>query len=231
MSFHVFTSAILTVLTALLLMPAHLYAQAALDPYYARLSEMNRSKPYQNPQWDRFDRVQKNTIVDSKNKVIGSLKGLTLGQNGIVESLHVDLNRIKLGQTTLNYKAMQVRSGSASYILGFDGSTIKDNFASMLANVEPASGDATTSIPAAALRGASLEASDGRKLGRVEEIMFSKRNDRAEALVVSINHKGVRASSLALPFTSATFEPIGNTYKAILDSNQADNVLSYASKN
>lgn len=230
MSIQAFSAVILVFLAALSLAAPSSYGQA-LDPYYARLSELNRSKPYQNPQWDRFDKVQKNVIVDRKNKVIGALKGITLGQNGIVESLDVDLNRIKLGQTTLNYDAMRIRSGSASYILGFDDAAIKDNYASMLASVEPASGNTLSSMSAVALKGANLETSDGRRIGRVEELMFSKRNDRVEALVVSINHKGVRAPTLAIPFASLDFQPSGNTYRVAMPSAQADVLLSFASKN
>lgn len=205
------------------------YAQA-LDPYYARLSEMNRIKPYQNPQWDRFDRVQKNAIVDNKNKVIGSLKGVTLGQNGTVEALNVDLNRLQLGQTTLNYNAMRVRAGSASYILGFSDSAIKDNYASMLANTEPASGSGFSGISASSLKGAVIEVSDGRRIGKINEVMFSKRNDRAEAVVADISYRGVRAGNIAIPFTSLDFESVGSTHRITMDAALADVLLNYASR-
>lgn len=223
-----------TVRTALFLMASlicmsNVAAAQTLDPYYARLNELNQIKPYQNPRWDRLERVQKNAIVDNKNKVIGSLTGITLAQNGTVQALNVDLDRLQLGRTTLNYNAMRIKSGSASYILGFDDGAIKDNYAALLANVEPASGDDGL-LNAKALKGASIEVSDGRRIGRVEEIMFTARNDRAEAIVSNINYKGVRANSLAIPFATLNFYPVGNSYKVILTPHQADALLQFASK-
>lgn len=212
---------------AMLAFPSLASAQS-LDPYYTRLSEYNRLQPRQNPSWNNLAQVQKNSIVDSKNKVIGNVNDILLGQNGAVETLNVDLNRLQLGQTMLNYRDMRIRSGSGSYILGFDSAQIRDNYASIMANIDTAAGEDANTMSARTLKGAAVEAHDGRVIGKVDDIFFSSRADRADALLVNVNFRSIRSKLVAIPFSSVDFTPVGNTLKVKLADNQADTILKFA---
>lgn len=201
-----------------------------LDPYYDTLAQYNRIAPEQNPQWESADSTMKSNIQDRKNKVVGSLENIIVSDNGAIQSLEVDLNRIQLGEASLNYRELQIESSERSYALAMDDNRIKEVFPEILANIDTAAGNSSSSISVKNLIGTNIRADDGRRIGKVADVMFSKNGDRAVALLAEINYKTIRREKVALPFSSVQYRAKGNRLEILLADQQADTVLEFADR-
>jgi len=201
-----------------------------LDPYYETLAQYNRIAPKQNPQWESASSTIKSSIQDSKNKVVGDLNNIIVSDNGSIQALEVNLNRIQLGSASLNYRELQIKSSARSYALNMDDSRIKDVYPEILASIDTAAGDSASSISIKNLIGSYIRADDGRRIGKVSEIMFTDRGDAAAALVVDVNYKTIRGETIALPFSSVEYLPKGNGFEVLLADQQADTVLEFADR-
>lgn len=210
-----------------LALPAQSQAQG-LDPYYETLSEYNRIKPFQNPNWERSQSTLKSKVLDRKKKVVGDLQNIVLTPQGAISSLNVDLNRLRLGEVSLNYSNLNISAAERSYSLGFDEERITEVYPELLANIETASGDDSDRISVNSLVNSDVVADDGRRIGKVEEILFSERGDRAEALMIRVNYKTVRGESVAIPFSSVDYKATGSAYEVQLADSQANTILEFA---
>jgi sporulation protein YlmC with PRC-barrel domain len=202
----------------------------SLDPYYETLAQYNSIAPKQNPQWEGAESTMKSNIQDNKNKVIGDLKNIIVSENGSIQSLEVDLNRIQLGATSLNYRELQIKSSARSYALAMDDKRIKEVFPEILAGIDTAAGDSTSSISVKNLVGADIRADDGRRIGKVDDVMFSRNGDRVTALLVNVKYKTIRGETIALPFSSVEYLPKGTGFEVLLADQQADTVLEFADR-
>lgn len=201
---------------------------AGLDPYFDTLNTLNRIKPAQNPQWEGSNKTLKSSILNRKNKVIGNLNDIVLTPAGAIASLSVDLDRLHLGKTALNYRDLQITAASRAYIMDYDDKQIEDFYPELLANIETASGDTSDSISVDLLLRSDVVADDGRRIGKVEDVLFTKRGDRAEALLVRVNYKTVGGESVAIPFGSANYVSKGTRFEVKLEDEQADTILEFA---
>ena len=201
-----------------------------LDPYYDTLAQYNSIAPKQNPQWEGADSTLKSKIQDNKNKVIGDLNNIIVNENGSIQSLEVNLNRIQLGAANLNYRELQIQSSARSYALNMDDARIKEVFPEILASIDTAAGDSSSSISVENLIGANIRADDGRRIGKVSDVMFSDRGDGVTALVVDVTYKTIRGETIALPFSSVEYLPKGNGFEVLLADQQADTLLEFADR-
>ena len=220
---------ILTLAAAIfvLALPSQSQAQG-LDPYYETLSEYNRIKPFQNPNWERSKNTLKSKVLDRKKKVVGDLNNIVLTPQGAISSLDVDLNRLRLGEVSLNYSNLNISAAERSYTLGFEDDRIAEIYPELLANIETASGEGSDRIAVKSLVNSDVVADDGRRIGKVEEVLFSDRGDRAEALMIRVNYKTVRGESVALPFSSVDYKAEGSKYEVQLADTQADTIIEFA---
>lgn len=200
------------------------------DPYFDTLSTYNRTKPVHNTRWTGVDKTLKSSIQNNKKKVVGNLEDIILTPRGSVAALDVDLNRLGLGKTTLNFRDLQISSNARSYVLRYDDAEIEALRAQILANVETAAGESDENISVKSLVGADVLADDGRRIGKVDDVMFTTRGDRADALIVKINYRGVRGDSIAVPFSSVNFEPKGSRFDVRMADEQAETLLDFAKK-
>lgn len=201
---------------------------AGLDPYYDTLAEYNRIKPKQNPQWETANRTLKSKVHDNKNKVIGDLQDIVVSENGSIDSLNVDLNRLQLGEINLNYNELNVTASPRSYALGYDDDRIADIYPEILASIGTAAGEGAAGISIESLIRSDVKADDGRRIGKVEDVMFSANGDRVTALLVRVNYKTIRGESVAIPFSSVEYRPKGSRYEVLLADPQADTILEFA---
>lgn len=220
---------ILTLVAAIFVLtcPAQSHAQG-LDPYYETLSQYNRIKPFQNPNWERSQNTLKSKVLDRKKKVIGDLQNIVLTPQGAISALDVDLNRLRLGEVSLNYSNLNISAAERSYTLGFEEERVEEVYPELLANIETASGDNSDRISVKSLKNADVVADDGRRIGKVEEVLFSERGDRAEALMIRVNYKTVRGESVALPFSSVDYRAEGSKYEVLLADSQANTIIEFA---
>lgn len=202
----------------------------ALDPYYDTLAQYNRIAPEQNPEWEGAKSTMKSNIQDSKNRVVGSVQNIIVSENGSIEALEADLNRIQLGEVSLNYRALDIQSSQRSYELAMDDNRIQEIYPEILANIDTAAGNSASSISIKNLIGADIRADDGRRIGKVNDVMFTNNGDRAAALLINVNYKTVRGETIALPFSSVAYRPKGNGFRVYLADQQADTILEFAER-
>ena len=210
--------------------PLSVHAQSAVR-INQHISDLNQIKPLQNPAWQRSADVLKSRILDRKNKVVGDLEDIIVGQQGVVDSLKVDLNRLQLGtEVYLNYNNMNIRSAERAYITNFDDDRIEEIYPELLANIESASGGDNGLISIKNLNNADVEAEDGRRLGKVEEIMFDiNSGNRAEALIIRVRASGIRGTSVAVPFYMPRYDVESATrYNVVVSNAEADAILDVA---
>ena len=192
------------------------------------LSDLNRIKPLQNHKYDPAADILERRILDRKHKVIGEVHDVILTRDGSIASLRVEFDRLHLGgEVFLNYPAMRLKPVSNGYALGFDGDQIENMYPELLANVETASGAGDENFSVQALSGAPVLSRDGRRLGKVETVLFGSRGQRAEALYIAVERGVPRTFSVAVPFRAVTYMFEGHRMKVMLDDVQAAALLGF----
>lgn len=199
-----------------------------LDPFLQTLNDFNDIKPKQNPNWERARETMKSRILDNKNKVVGELNDIILTPQGAINSLNVEMNRLQMGDVSLNYANLDIDASPRSYQLGYDDGQIEDFLPELLANIETAAGNTADSISVDALIGSNVSDTNGRRIAKVEDVLFSESGDRAEALLIRVNFRSVRGESVALPFSSAEYIPSGSRFDVKLSKRQADTIIEFA---
>lgn len=222
----------ITLMTCLILVSTSMTwaAQAQDIGIEQAILDMNRIKPMQNPNWERSASVMKSRIQDRKNKVMGDLEDITIDTSGNIKSLRVDLDRLQLGtDIVLNYDDMNIRSGGRAYILGFEEEQLQEFYPQILASIETASGENSDRISVRNIINSDVMAADGRRIGKVEDVMFDELGSVVEALVIRVRYRMVGGESVAIPFSMAEYKPDrGNRYNVTLSNADADSVLSIA---
>ena len=200
--------------------------------YLEAVTQLNRINPLQNPEYESADKILKRRILDRKNKVIGQVKDVIINDNGSLASLEVDFDRLRLeGEVFVNYRDMGVRPATNSYMISFADEQIEDMYPTLLAEMETASGEDEDAFSLRRLLGASVKAYDGRKLGVVEDVLFSANGGRAEALYISLKGYNLRGETLAIPLSMAEIEDRGFGKGIVLGDEQADAIIDYAEEN
>jgi sporulation protein YlmC with PRC-barrel domain len=226
---HVKTKTFLmTALLALLFaMPAH---GVNYSPAFQRLTEFNRAKPLQNPHYEHLGDVLDRRVLDNKNKVVGEVRDILVTQNGSIDSIRVDFDRLRLGSPVfLNYNSMRIQPSADAYSVGFRDSEIAEIYPSLLADMATAAGSDEDVFDVRALKGAQVHDNTGRILGKVDEILFNEKGSRVEALYVSMSYGKLNGESLAIPFNMGRLENTVNGKRVVLDKEQADAMIDFAS--
>lgn len=105
---------------------------------------------------------------------------------------------------------------------------IEEYFPSLLADIETAAGSTADSISIKSLIGSNVYDDEGRRIGKIEEVMFSERGDRAEAILIRVNYKIVRGETVAVPFSMPEYTPDGNRFKVSMSNQEAETILEFA---
>lgn len=224
---------VLTMFLAFALLIAPVTIDSALAQSGSRLNDslnfLNRQKPLQNPRFQRASKVLDNRILDRRNRVVGEINDILLSDNGDISTLNVELDRLRIrGDVFLGYSDMRIGAVSNAYTLNISDDQLEELVPTLLNNIETASGSSSDIISLQSLSGARLVAKDGRRLGKVSDVLFSNNGARAQALYVALNYKSVRGDKLAIPFSAAEFEPSGRSVNVVLENAQADAILEYA---
>lgn len=194
----------------ILLMLPHTSVQAQSQGFSRtldRLSAMNRINPLQNRDFERSDKVLNRDIQDRKNKIVGMVKDINVQRNGTIETINADFDRLRLSnEVPLNFSELNVRSREDSYVLNLDASDIEDFYPQLLANIDTASGDGVETISVKRIVGSELVAEDGRRIGRVDQVLFNSNGSRVDGLFVELSKGGKRGDTAAIPFRAARFD-------------------------
>ncbi|MGQ0526607.1 MAG: PRC-barrel domain-containing protein [Alphaproteobacteria bacterium] len=204
------------------------YAQRNL---HEDLTTLNRIQPLQHPDYDTSKEILDRRILERKNKVIGEVDDVVLNGNGNIVSLEVEFDRLGHHQpVTLNYNSMNAEPVTNGYILGFEQSEIEDLYPAMLANVETAAGGEEEYYSLQRLTGTEIRTPDGRRIGKIADVLFGARGDRAEAFYVTMEQGTARGKGIAIPYDVLEIRRDGGVLKATVTPEQAK-AMSDFSKN
>lgn len=194
-----------------------------------RLSDLNRISPLQNPEFERAEDVLGRKILDRKNKVIGEVKDITLRNNGTINTINTDFDRLRLGNTVfLDFREMSIRPVSDAYSLAMDSDEIAAFYPQLLANIDTAAGNEDDSFSTLKIVGSKVEAVDGRNLGSVKSVLFGSNGTRASALYVELSIGTTRGDYVAIPFRSADLQANGSALKAVVSNDLANAMIDIA---
>lgn len=215
---------ILALLTIGLFQPHQAFAQ---DVSYSRamqsLSALNRIPALQNPSYQTEREVLAARVLDNTNRVIGEVEDIIVSDNGSIQSLRVDFDRLRLsGQVFLNYRDMDVKPVSNGFALGFESAQIADMYPRLLSNIETAAGNQGDAVSIRKLNGANLRTANGRKIGEVRNVLFGARGSQAKALFVAMMMGGVGPKQVAIPFNSGAIKTEGQNIDIVVTENQAN---------
>lgn len=194
-----------------------------------QLSDLNRINPLQNPKFDRADKVLKRKIIDRKNKVVGRVQDIVIHKNGTIASIKTDFDRLHLGNDLyLNYRTMNISTRSNGYTLGMDADELEDFYPQLLANIETAAGDGGDTFSVEKLMGAILYAQDGRKIGKVKNILFGNNGGIARAVYAELTYGIRRGKTIAIPLRNANFSTKSGRTRGTIDNDFANAMLKVA---
>lgn len=193
------------VLTAMPLIYANpVFAQNART--LERLSEMNRINPLQNNDFEPSERVLNRDIQDRKNKIVGQVKDITIRQNGSIDTILVEFDRLRLStDVPLNFRQLSIRSQGDSYALSLEDDEIEDLYPQLLANIDTASGGDDFALSAREITGIEIRTSEGRRIGEVRQILFGANGGRVDGLFVELSSGKNRGDTVAIPFRATKF--------------------------
>jgi len=192
--------------------------------FFETLVTLNDRRPQQSAEYDTETEVLKNRVLDNRNKVVGEVRDVILTPNGTINALSVEFDRLRLGAPVfVNYRDMRARPVTNGYALGFDDGQIETLYPTMLSRIETASGEDADVFSVKSVVNADVVAEDGRKLGKVRNVMFGSRG--ARALAYSL----LRGKSISIPYSAAKFKNRGRKMQIMVSNEQANAMIDYAS--
>jgi len=214
-------------LIAILFAPSQTWGQS--NRTLEQLSQLNRINPLQNPEYEQGRKVINRKIIDRKNKVVGRVEDIIVNQNGTIASIKTDLDRLRLGSSVhLNYRNMRIRTVSNAYALNMDSDEIADFYPQLLADIETASGADNDSFSMKKIIGASLRAKDGRRLGKVENVLLGSNGAVVRAVYAKLAYGTQRGDTIAVPFRNVAFTSKNGRLSGTIENDVADAILKIA---
>lgn len=201
--------------------------------FLEQISEINRFQVTQRPEHERGTVLLDRTIEDSTNRVVGEIDDIVLSPNGSITALSTKFDRLRLNAPVfVNYREFRVQPVSSGYRMStMTDDRIEELYPELLASIETAAGDADSDFGVKSLIGSTIESTDGRRLGKVEDVLFRSLGSRADLLYVSMSYGTLRGRELAVPFEVVEYKTAGGRTVAIVDEDQADAMIDYAKRN
>ena len=109
-----------------------------------------------------------------------------------------------------------------------DSDEISDFYPQLLADIETASGDGVDSFSMKKLMGAPLRAKDGRRLGKVENVLLGSNGAVVRAVYAKLSIGTQRGDTIAIPFRNVNFASKGGRLTGTINNDVADAVLKIA---
>ena len=222
--------ALLAAVVVAAFIPALAQAQNTKGVGYVRaldlINRTNDYRPEQSPKHEKSKEIFSDRVIDKTNRVVGEVRDVVLDKNGVIQSLDIDFNRLRLGtdRMMVNYRQLGIRPVSNGYKMSYTDDQIEELVPELLASIDTAAGTDEDVRSLKKIVGQKISAKDGRVLGSVKDVLFDSLGGRAELLFVSMNYRGLRGETLALPFSEADFKKNGFVVKNVM----ADAMIEYA---
>lgn len=200
--------------------------------YLEELTAINRIPALQRPEFEKAHDILRRAVEDRGNKVVGEIQDIVVSRNGSISSLFVEFDRLRLRTPVfLNYRQLRIQPVSSGYRMQIADDQIEDLYPELLAAIETASGNTDGEFSVNSLLGASVESTDGRILGKVDNILFRSLGSRADTLYISMTYNTLRGRGIAIPFETARYKKSGRFATVLVDEDQADAMIDYAKRN
>ncbi len=198
-----------------------------------KIVDYNRLKPLQNPRYERSEDIIKRRVTDSKNKVIGEVKDVLFDQGGHVRSLYVDFDRLNLRKSVyLDFNTIDIGSMSSGYRLGFNSDEIEALYPALLSSIETAAGDPNGDdrriLSLNNILGSAVVDSDGRSIGKLEDILFDSSGTYVRSAYLNINHRTIHNKGVAVPLSILDFKEKHGKTQIVIDRLYVDPILDMA---
>ena len=193
------------------------------------LNSVNTPRPDQSGDYERTRDVISGKVTDTRNKVVGDVKDVILNENGSVKALYVDFNRLRMGNTAIyvDFRDFRTQPTSGGYKIGYTQDQLEEIFPSLLANMESAAGGENTHS-ARKLVGKDVRNESGRKIGKVNDVLFNSNGGRAELLYIAMIAGALRGKNVAIPFNRADYKATNRGVKITVSDDQAKAMVEYA---
>lgn len=219
------------VLVTILALGLFIQPATAAESRYVRtelVTEMNRLKPLQNPKYVKAEEVLERRMLDRKNKVVGSVRDVILNDNGNISFLDVEFGKIQLSRPVfVNYGTMDIKPVSNGYVIGYDAKEIEDFYPTLLANIETAAGE-EDSYALSKMKGMEIWTASGRRIGKVDDVLFTANGQRAEALYVGMTLPTMGGKAVAIPFGEADYSQASSARRIVVADTMGDAIISTA---
>lgn len=194
------------------------------------LTQKNRLDPMQYPYYEPIERVIDRTVLDNSNKTVGEVRDVIINTNGSISSLGVEFDRLQMpGTVPISYSEMIDRPADDAYYMRVNDDFLSERYPEILANIATAAG-ASDQISVKSLIGAPVESLDGRRLGKVENVLFSDNGGRVDSLYIKLSLGMFRGDTIAIPVNVVDFVNKDSRMKktVMLTKLEADAVLTVA---
>ena len=218
---------ILTVFLSTMSFAAPTFAQSAsYMRAFEHLEKINSYRPEQSGRHERSRDVLSKRLLDDTNRVVGEIDDVILHRSGAINMLNIDFDRLRLdtGNLFIDYNDLGIRPATNGYKMEYTDDQIKELVPELLANMETASGASENNYSTKKLIGRQIYAKDGRKIGKIEDVLFDANGSHADMLFIAMTQRPVRGEKMAIPFSNASYKGKKITVK----NDFADAMIGYA---
>lgn len=172
-----------------------------------KLAALNRLPPLRSSEFDLGREVIGRKIIDRKNKVVGEIKDVIIDSNGNVGTYLVSFDRLKIGGQGVYISAGELKMGDFTkrYTINMNDAELEAVLPTMLANTQSAAGPESGLQSIRRLTDADVLVEDGRRLGKVQNILFAENGKKARGLYVAFTHSAIGQKQAAVPFSMVSF--------------------------
>lgn len=200
----------------------------AYNPRQEIIMDMNRIAAAQNPKFEKTEKILGRRILDRKNKVVGIVNDVVLNENGNISFLDVEFDRMQLSRSVLiNYGTLNIEPVTNGYAMTFDSKEIEKLYPSLLADIETAAGD-DEAYSLKKLAGMEVWTTGGRRIGKIDDVLFGSNGQRAEALYVGLSINTMHNKAVAMPFGDADFSKAIKLRRVVIPDDMADAMIAFA---
>nr|MBX2835103.1 PRC-barrel domain-containing protein [Micavibrio sp.] len=123
----------------------------------------------------------------------------------------------KMGSSTfmLDSTTMNLAPSGNGYKTGFTKEQVSDMLPQLLSAIATASGDDGL-LSLTHLKGAQVWTASGRKIGKIEDVLFDQLGGKAELLFINMGNSILSDDQIAIPFAAATYTHDGRVIKATI---------------
>ncbi|MBI1300969.1 MAG: hypothetical protein GC137_04830 [Alphaproteobacteria bacterium] len=206
-----------------------LKAQSSIDviEFQSSLADMNRIKPLQNKTYILSSDILQRDVLDITNKIIGELEDTYMDEEGVIATLYVSLDRLRLrDKVYIEYEKLGVGSVSGGYRVGLASDKIINLYSELITNSETA----LTNVMGISLRrmiGSTLMNERGQSLGELTHVIFDGDARTVLGYHFNINYRTLRNESIALPLESVRFRENTGRIEARISQASSDAIIKF----